>query len=128
MGGLPHRRRHRCHRPLPTTALSYGKIVSRDWAIATAQAYNDWLHDTYVKRDSRFHGVGLIPMQEPAEAVKELRRCVEDLGFVGAMLPSFGLPDHLGSKLYWPSTRRLTASAAPLQSTAVRTAASGWTT
>ena len=86
----------------PTQALSYGKIVSRDWAIAAAQAYNDWLYETYCKRDARFHGVGLIPMQEPAAAVAELRRCVQDLGFVGAMLPSFGLPDHLGSKIYWP--------------------------
>ena len=85
----------------PTTGLSYGKIVNRDWAIATAQAYNDWLHATYVKRSSRFKGMALIPMQDPEAARTELRRAVEELGFVGAMLPSFGLPDHLGSKTYW---------------------------
>jgi hypothetical protein len=30
----------------PTRGLSYGKIVSRDWAIAAARAYNDWLYAT----------------------------------------------------------------------------------
>ena len=86
----------------PTRGLAYGKIVSRDWAIATARAYNDWLYDTYCKRSPRYKGVALIPLQEPEAAVEELRRAVTELGFVGAMLPTFGLPDHLGSKTYWP--------------------------
>ena len=85
----------------PTRGLGYGTIVSRDWSIAVASAYNDWLHSTYLARSSRFKGMALIPMQEPEAAIKELRRAVEDLGFVGAMLPSFGLSDHLGSKQYW---------------------------
>ena len=46
--------------------------------------------------------MGLIPMQEPAAAVEELTRVVEELGFLGAMLPSMGLANHLGSKEYWP--------------------------
>jgi len=85
----------------PTRGLGYGKIVSRDWSIAVASAYNDWLHSTYLARNSRFKGMALIPMQEPEAAIKELRRAVEELGFVGAMLPSFGLSDHLGAKQYW---------------------------
>lgn len=86
----------------PTQALGYGKTVSRDWAIAVARAYNDWLYETYCQRSPRFKGMALIPMQEPDAAVEELRRAVEDLGFVGGMLPSFGLADQLGSKTYWP--------------------------
>ena len=86
----------------PTAGLSYGWIVNRDWAIAVCRAYNDWLHQTYMKRSPRFMGVGLIPMQEPEAAVLELRRVVEELGMAGAMLPSRGLPNHLGAKEYWP--------------------------
>ena len=86
----------------PSHGLAYGKVVNRDWAVALAQAYNNWLYDTYLKRDSRFKAVGLIPMQEPGEAIKELRRCVEELGMVGAMLPSNGFKDHIGAKDYWP--------------------------
>ena len=86
----------------PSSGLGYGKIVNQDYAIAVCRAYNDWMYETYMKRDPRFKAVALIPMQEPAEAVKELTRAVEELGMVGTMLPSNGLPHHLGAKEYWP--------------------------
>ena len=86
----------------PTSALAYGKIVSIDWAIAVCRAYNDWVYDAYMQNDSRFKGMALIPMQDPEAAVAELRRSVEELGFVGAMLPSTGLKAHVGSPEYWP--------------------------
>ena len=86
----------------PTIALAYGKIVSLDYAIEVARAYNGWLHDTYLKFNPRFKGMALIPMQDPEEAAKELRRAVTELGMLGAMMPSNGLPTPLGSKMYWP--------------------------
>jgi len=46
--------------------------------------------------------MGLIAMQEVKGAVKELRRLVLDLKLPGAMLPSRGLPLHLGHDYYWP--------------------------
>src|SRR5215475_5337282 len=66
------------------------------------RAYNDWLSETYVKFNPRFKGMALIPMQDPAEAAKELRRAVAELGMLGAMMPSNGLPSPLGAKMYWP--------------------------
>jgi hypothetical protein len=33
-----------------TLGLAFGKIVSRDWAIDVARAYNDWLYETYWSR------------------------------------------------------------------------------
>jgi predicted TIM-barrel fold metal-dependent hydrolase len=89
----------------PTVALAYGKIVSHDWAIAVTRAYNDWLHQTYLRKSPRFRGMALIPMQEPEAAVEELRRVVEELGMHGAILPSMGLPNHLGAQEYWPIYR-----------------------
>jgi uncharacterized protein len=89
----------------PTNGLSYGRVISKDWAIELARAYNDWMHDEYVSKSSRFQALGLIPLQEPAEAVKELRRIVKELGFCGAMLPSTGpmqSQNHLGDERYWP--------------------------
>ncbi len=85
-----------------TGGLAYGKIINGDFAIASARAYNNWLHETYLKRSPRFQGLGLIPLQEPEEAVKELRRIVDELGFCGAMLASMGHKGHLGAKEYWP--------------------------
>lgn len=86
----------------PTTGLAYGKIVSLDYAVAASRAYNDWLYDTYVKFNPRFKGMAIVPMQDPEEAAKELRRAVTELGMLGAMMPSNGLAQPLGSKVYWP--------------------------
>ena len=66
----------------PTVGLSYGKVISQDWAIDLARAYNDWIAENYVQKSPKFQAVALIPLQEPDEAVKELRRAVEDLGTV----------------------------------------------
>jgi len=85
-----------------TRGLSFGKVVSRDWAIDLARAYNDWLHQTYLQKNPRFKGMALIPLQDPDAAVEELRRAVKDLGMCGAMLPSTGFQSHLGHKRYWP--------------------------
>jgi uncharacterized protein len=86
----------------PTWGLAYGRIIDPSWAIATCRAYNDWLYATYMSQDPRFCGMALIPLQEPASAVAELRRVVTELGFKGAMLPTNGLKGHLGSAEYWP--------------------------
>lgn len=86
-----------------TSGLGFGKIVSRDWAVMLARAYNNWVYDTYVSRGDRFQAMGLLPLQEPDAAVEELRRMVQDLGFVGAMLPSTGAQQpHLGDRKFWP--------------------------
>lgn len=88
-----------------TGGLAYGKVIHRDWAMALARAYNEWLREAYLCKSPRFKGMALIPMQEPEAAVEELGRAVEELGFCGAMLPSTGLKDHLGAKEYWPVYR-----------------------
>jgi len=86
----------------PSMALAYGKLISLDYAVAICRAYNDWVHDEYLKRDKRFRAMAIIPMQDPPEAAKELRRAVTELGLMGGMLPSNGLPQPLGAKTYWP--------------------------
>ena len=37
-----------------SAGLAFGKIVSRDWAIELARAYNNWMHDTYLSKSPRF--------------------------------------------------------------------------
>ena len=88
----------------PSAGLGFGRIVSVEWAIAACRAYNNWLHERFTSKTPRLKGVGLIPIQDEEEAVAELRRCVRELGMVGAMLPSNGegIKGHLGAKAYWP--------------------------
>ena len=89
-----------------TRGLGFGKIVSKDWAIALARAYNDFMYDTYMKdHGDRFQVMGLIPLQDPRAAVEELTRISKDYGMCGAMLPSTGaqgMQSHLGNERYWP--------------------------
>jgi len=86
----------------PTEGLAYGQIAFPLWAVAYARAYNDWLRARYLDFNSRLKGMALIPMQDVPAAVTELRRAVQDLGMVGAMLPSNGLNPHLSAKHFWP--------------------------
>lgn len=83
-----------------TEGLSVGFIQLPDVAVNLCRAYNDYIHDRYVRLSDRLHPMALIPMQNPKEAARELRRAVGKLGLPGAMLPSTGLPLHLGHE-YW---------------------------
>jgi predicted TIM-barrel fold metal-dependent hydrolase len=89
----------------PTSGLAQGRIVSEDWAIAACRAYNNWLYENFTdKSDGKLRGMALVPVQNPEAAADELRRAVEELGFVGAMLPSNGegIRAHYGNRMYYP--------------------------
>ena len=52
-------------------------------AAAIARAYNNWLYDFCQTDPKRLKGVGMIPLHDPNEAVKEAQRAVGKFGFVG---------------------------------------------
>ncbi|MFC4049953.1 amidohydrolase family protein [Actinomadura syzygii] len=51
-----------------------------------ARFANDFLAEAVAAHPDRFKGFAALPLQDPAAAVAELRRCVEELGFVGALV------------------------------------------
>ena len=85
-----------------TAGLAVGIIQNPDYAVAVCQGFNDYVHAKYRRVSDRLHPMALIPMQNVPEAVKELRRAIEELGLPGAMLPTRGLPLNLGHEMYWP--------------------------
>ena len=95
----------------PSLGLSHGVIQDLDWAVVLARAYNDWLYDRFIHVNSRLAGVALLPVQDSAEAAKELRRCVTELGMVGGVLPSVTLDGRpfSGPEFYpvWEEAQRL---------------------
>ena len=99
---ISRRCRHRLDRPLSDRRAILRQDRQSDYAVAVCRAYNDWMSETYVKFNPRFKGMAILPMQDPQEAAKELRRAVTELGMLGAMMPSNGLAHPLGSKMYWP--------------------------
>lgn len=74
----------------------------------TARKANDVLAAQVSRRPDRFQGFAALPMQDPEFAASELRRCVEELGFKGALVNGFsqvGDSDHAvhyDLPQYWP--------------------------
>ncbi|HYR88127.1 MAG TPA: amidohydrolase family protein [Terriglobia bacterium] len=70
----------------PTIGLRFTALKDADLSAALCRAYNRWLV-TYCKpHPHRLFGVGIIPLQEPALAVQELRYAVEQCGFKGVLI------------------------------------------
>jgi predicted TIM-barrel fold metal-dependent hydrolase len=64
-------------------------------AAAIARAYNNWLFDFCQTDPQRLKGVAMIPLHDPAEAVKEAERAVGKLSFLGVFArpePLRGMP------------------------------------
>jgi aminocarboxymuconate-semialdehyde decarboxylase len=57
-------------------------------AVEAARVFNDALASAIASDKARFGGWAMLPMQDPAAAAQELRRCVRDHGFVGGHVAS----------------------------------------
>lgn len=57
-----------------------------DMAVPLARGSNNYLAEAVRRRPDRFAAFATLPTPDPLAAADELRRCVTDLGFVGAML------------------------------------------
>ncbi|MDH4189595.1 MAG: amidohydrolase family protein [Betaproteobacteria bacterium] len=84
------------------------KIPDTRKAIEVARRANDLLAEHIARRPERFSGFAALAMHDPEAAALELRRCVKELGFVGALVNGFS---NVGSaencvyydlKQYWP--------------------------
>ncbi len=74
----------------PTLGLWVSFLKDKAWAVAVCRAYNTFLSEEFAKASGRLKGVGILPVQDPAAAVVELRRCAEELGFAAVMLHADG--------------------------------------
>jgi hypothetical protein len=82
--------------------LAINNWHSPEWGAAVARGYNDWLYDAFTSKDSRLKGIALLHLYDIDAAVAEMRRCVKELGFEGAVLMSSGLLKPLGDEKYFP--------------------------
>ena len=91
-------------------------IPDRAQAIEIARRANDFLAEEVAKRPDRFQGLAALPMQDPDEAARELARCVEALGFRGALVNGFSQVDDPANATYYdlPQYRPFWAEAARL--------------
>lgn len=93
------------------SALSYFvQDLPAEQSVTLSRELNDRMAATVSTHPDRFRAFAAMPMTDPARAVDELRRCVEELGFLGAMIHG---QTH-GVFLDHPSVRPILAAAAQL--------------
>ncbi len=76
-------------------------IPDRAHAVEIARRANDFLAEEVQKRPDRFQGLAALPMQDPDAAARELARCVQDLGFRGALVNGFSQVDDPANATYY---------------------------
>ena len=98
---------------LSHTAPSAQKIP-RDIAAPLTRRVNDRLAALIKLNPKRFAGFAALPTSDPAAAADELARCVNDLGFKGAMLHGLADGVWLDDKRFWPIYARAEKLDVPL--------------
>jgi predicted TIM-barrel fold metal-dependent hydrolase len=94
----------------PTQSGGVAHLREPAFAAAVARAANTLFAKEYSSVTERVRAVGVLPLQDPAEAARELRRGVEELGLIGFEIISAGLPFGLGDAIYdpiWAEAQRL---------------------
>ncbi len=76
--------------------------ISGHDAVELCRLANDELYEAIQKYPGRFYGYATIPVGEPKEAVKEIERCVKELGFVGVMVQGTYQGHFLDEKRFLP--------------------------
>ncbi len=86
----------------PTVMGSASKLREPEFAVAVCRAVNNHFARDYNALSNRIHLLGALPMQQPEEAAKELRRAVTELGILSFEIIPVGLPFALGDRFYDP--------------------------
>jgi predicted TIM-barrel fold metal-dependent hydrolase len=76
----------------PTFGLMIQGVTEREPALALCRAINDWLAGYIAHDPGRLIGVATLPLTDAGDALREAKRCVEELGFKGA----WRRPEHFG--------------------------------
>jgi len=73
---------------LSTVPVMFSYWMQPDHGLELAKGLNDHIAQVVAEHPRRFVGLCTLPMQAPELAVKELERCVRDLGMAGAQIGS----------------------------------------
>jgi len=64
-------------------------VLETSEAVDRSRRSNDYLAEHIAKYSKRLKGFAALPMQDPQAAAQELTRCVDELGFCGALVNGF---------------------------------------
>jgi 2,3-dihydroxybenzoate decarboxylase len=74
-------------------------------AAERARRANDFLAREVARRPDRFQALAALAMQDPEGAARELRRCIKELGFRGALVNGFSQINDPNSMVYLDDAR-----------------------
>ena len=77
-------------------------LRKEEQAVRYCRMANDCLYEGVQAHPDRFAGYATLPVDDPAEAVRELERCVGELGFRGWMINGSLEGEFLDSPRFWP--------------------------
>jgi 2,3-dihydroxybenzoate decarboxylase len=97
---------------LSHSAPSLQKIASG--AAGLARRVNDRLAQIVATAPTRYAAFAALPTSDPAAAADELARCVETLGFKGAMIHGLAHGHFIDDARYWPIFARAEALGVPI--------------
>ena len=86
---------------LSLNAPAVQAIVDPVKANEIARRANDYLAEQVAKRPDRFQAFAALPMQDPDMAIRELERCMKDLGMRGALVNGFSQANSPENCLYY---------------------------
>jgi len=86
---------------LSLNAPAVQAIVDPVRANEIARRANDYLAEQVAKRPDRFQAFAALPMQDPDMAIRELERCMKDLGMRGALVNGFSQANSPENCLYY---------------------------
>jgi 2,3-dihydroxybenzoate decarboxylase len=90
---------------LSLNAPAVQAIPQRNKAIEIAKRSNDFLAEQVARRPDRFQAFAALPMQDPDAATLELARCINELGFRGALVNGFSQVDTPENVVYYDDPR-----------------------
>jgi uncharacterized protein len=87
----------------PTGGLFLSRVRERDYAIALARAYNDWICDWCAADKRRLKAVALVPLHvDVRAAIDEMERAIGRLGAVAVMVNTFDRSRNVAHRDFWP--------------------------
>lgn len=87
----------------PTGGLFLSRVREREYAVALARAYNDWIAEWCAADRKRLKAVALVPLHIDARtAIEEMNRAVGQLGAVGVMVNTFDRNRNVAHPDFWP--------------------------
>src|SRR5262245_55815785 len=73
--------------------LALSSLIDAELAVALCRAYNNYIHDDCEPYRTRLVPVGVVPLQDVAAAIAEMKRCVVQLGMPAVSIaPNLPMP------------------------------------